>query len=117
MPSIRYYTDVHIAREAVRQLQQKGIDIVHCGDIGLSDADDSAHLEYATREGRILVTCDDDFERLHAAWQTAGREHGGIVYFKMGDKCKSIGFIVNTLLFLHEAASYESDLHNQIWRA
>ncbi len=117
MTPIRYYTDVHIAREVAHQLRQKGVDIVHCGDVGLSDADDSSHLEYATRNGRVPVSCDDDFERLHATWQAAGRQHGGIVYVKMGDKCKSIGFIVNTLLFLQEAAIYEADLYNQIWRA
>jgi hypothetical protein len=116
MTSIRFYTDVHIAREVVRQLQQKGVDIIHCGDVGMSDADDEDHLQYATANGRVMVTCDEDYEHLSAAWQAAGRAHGGIVYFMTGEKCKSIGLIVREILFLHEASVYEDDLYNRVWR-
>lgn len=63
---IRYYTDAHIPRSVVRQLQQKGVDIVRCEDIGMKYAKDEAHWEYATGEGRVLVICDEDFFR-HAA--------------------------------------------------
>jgi hypothetical protein len=35
----------------------------------------------------------------------------------MKDQCQSISMIVNEILFLHEAADYEADLFNKIWRA
>ena len=101
---IKFYTDVHIAREAVAQLQNKGVDIIHCGEVDLSDADDLTHLDYATAEGRVMVSCDEGFERYHAQRQAAG-------------EAQSISVIVNEILFLHEAADYEVDLYNQIWRA
>ena len=44
-------------------------------------------------------------------------EHAGIVYFRMKDQCQSISIVVRELLFLHEAADYETDLYNQVWRA
>jgi predicted nuclease of predicted toxin-antitoxin system len=114
---MKFYTDVHIALEAVHQLQHKGVDIIHCGDVGMSDADDDQHLLYAIEQQRILVSCDEDFERLHALWQTTKRQHSGIVYFRMADQCKSISIVVREILFLWEAADYQTDLYNQIWRA
>lgn len=115
--AIEFYTDVHISREAVRQLADKGVSIIHCGDVGMSDASDEEHIEYATQNRCTIVTCDEDFERYHADWQQAGREHSGIVYFRMLDQCQSISIVVKEILFLHEAADYEQDLFNQIWRA
>ena len=111
MSAIRFYTDVHIAREAVDQLRKKGVDIIHCGEVGMSDAADSDHLMYAVKDGRVMVSCDADFERLHSEWQAAGREHSGIVYFRMKDQCQSISVVVR------EAADYQTDLYNQVWRA
>jgi predicted nuclease of predicted toxin-antitoxin system len=113
---IKFYTDVHVPREAVRQLQRKGVNIIHCSDIGMADAEDEEHLLYAIETGRVMVSCDDDFERLHAAYLRKYLEHTGIVYFRMFDQCQDIGLIVREILFLHEAADYETDLYNQIWR-
>ncbi len=116
MAQIKFYTDVHISHEAVRQLQKKGVEIIHCGDVGMSDAGDEEHLMYAVEHGYVMVTCDQGFERYHTEYQQAGREHTGIVYFQMDPKCKSIGTIVNEILFLHEAADYRIDLYNKVWR-
>lgn len=117
MTSIKFYADVHIAKEVVYQLQKKGVDIVHCGDLGLADAEDDTHLEYAIGEDRVIVTCDADFERYHAEWQAAGRKHSGIIYFRMKDQCQSISIVFREIMFLHEAADYHVDLYNQLWRA
>ena len=42
---IKFYTDVHIAREAVDQFRKKGVDIIHYGEVGMSDADDRSMLD------------------------------------------------------------------------
>ncbi|MCC7450293.1 MAG: DUF5615 family PIN-like protein, partial [Anaerolineae bacterium] len=113
MTPTKFYTDVHVDKEVVRQLRQKGVDIIHCGEVGLSDADDLTHLQYATQQGRVMVSCDEDFERYHAQWQAQGKQHSGIVYFRMADQCQSISIVVREILFLHEVAVYETDLFNQ----
>ena len=56
-----FYTDAHIHYAAVKQLRDKGVDIVRCQDVGMDDASDSEHLTYATDQGRVVVTCDKDF--------------------------------------------------------
>lgn len=95
---MKFYTDVHISREVVKQLRQKGIDIIYCGEVGLSDATDPDHLKYATTEARIMVSCDDDFERPHMEWLEQGKPHAGIVYFRMMDQCQQIGLVCANLL-------------------
>jgi hypothetical protein len=74
-------------------------------------------MAYAIENSRVMVSCDDDFLRHHAEWQASGKEHSGIIYFRMFDQCKSVGLIVREIYFLHEAADYQTDLYNQVWRA
>lgn len=37
-------------------LHAQGVDVVHVADVGLARADDAAVLQWAQREGRIVVT-------------------------------------------------------------
>jgi predicted nuclease of predicted toxin-antitoxin system len=117
-PRIRFFTDAHIPRTIVTQLQQKGVDILRCEDAGMKYAKDESLLEYATQEGRTLVTCDEDFFRLVVQWREAGKNHAGIVYI-VSEKQGIIGVIVKELLFLHQAieggaASLQEDVYNQV---
>lgn len=82
----------------------------------MQDEEDDILLEHATLQGRVMVSCDGDFEQIYVEWQQTEREHGRIVYFRMPDQCKSIGLIVREILFLNEVANYEADLYNQLWR-
>jgi predicted nuclease of predicted toxin-antitoxin system len=113
---LRFYADVHIAKEAIYQLQYKGIDAVHSSDVSMENASDEEHLNYAAQQQRIVITCDDDFEKLHWQYQQEQREHPGIIYFRMFDQCKSISIIVREIQFLHEVAEYKIDLYNKVWR-
>ncbi|GIK64935.1 MAG: hypothetical protein BroJett018_27290 [Chloroflexota bacterium] len=118
MATPKFYLDSHITTEIVSQLRDKGVDIIHCSEDGMEDASDEEHLAYCTRIGRVMVTCDKGcFFQLHLAWQTDGKEHGGIVYFRMEDQCKSVSFVIRELLLLHEAADYPNDLYNEVWWA
>ncbi len=114
---IVFFTDDHVSKIAVNQLRRKGVSVIHCTEVDMKRVRDEQLLEYTTQQGYIMVSCDRDFEDLHYQWQMAGRRHGGIVYFRMEDQCKSIGKVVEELLFLFEAADYEADLYNQLWRA
>ncbi|MBZ0318981.1 MAG: DUF5615 family PIN-like protein [Anaerolineae bacterium] len=118
MATPKFYLDSHITTEIVSQLRDKGVDIIHCSEDGMENASDEEHLAHCTRIGRVMVTCDKGyFFQLHLAWQADGKEHGGIVYFRMEDQCKSVSFVIRELLLLHEAADYPNDLYNEVWWA
>jgi predicted nuclease of predicted toxin-antitoxin system len=118
--SIKFYTDSHIAKAVTRQLNRRGVDIVRCQDVGMENADDREHLEYAVSRGRTIITGDADFLALDALWRDADRSHTGIIYIKPENR-EAIGAIVKALHFLHEAveggaADLEKDVYNQVMR-
>lgn len=99
---LKYYTDVNIRKAITEQLRKRGVDCVHCEEVGMADASDPEHLEYATKENRVLISFDQDMPALHKAWMEAGRSHTGIVFvqhYLQGEG--SIGVIVKTLLEWH----------------
>ena len=73
---IRLYTDEHVPKAVVRGLRERGVDVLTVPEAGMLGARDEEHLAFARREGRVLLTQDEDFLRLHAS----GAEHAGIVY-------------------------------------
>ena len=91
---IKFYADVHIARAIAEALQREGADFVLACDRGRHNADDEAHLTQAHKEGRVVVTQDEDFLNLHQH----GAEHSGIVYFPQG---AGIGYMVKQLVLLY----------------
>src|SRR6266540_1346766 len=52
---IKFYTDSHIAKAIAVQLRNRSVDIVRCQDVGMDDADDIEHLEYAASQGRTII--------------------------------------------------------------
>jgi hypothetical protein len=117
---IKFYTDSHVAKAIAVQLHHRGVDIVRCQDVGMADADDVAHLEYATGQGRTVITGDEDFLALDAQWCSSGRHHTGIVYLPP-DRKDAIDRVAESLLFLHQAvavgaAELATDVYNQVIR-
>ncbi len=58
--------DQGLPRSAAALLRDAGIDTVHTGEIGYATAEDSAIMERARRDGRVVVTLDADFHALLA---------------------------------------------------
>ena len=115
--SLRFYTDTHIAKQVAIQLRERGIDVVRCEEVGMADADDDEHLEYAVQHGLTVITKDNDFLRLHAQWMAAGQEHAGI-FFSSKRAIPAIGEIVVVCSMYYElikegAGTAEDDVHNQ----
>jgi len=52
----RFLFDEHVNVPAMKQLQGRGIDVVHVGDVGLARAKDETIFDWARRENRIIVT-------------------------------------------------------------
>jgi predicted nuclease of predicted toxin-antitoxin system len=92
---VKYYTDEHVSRAVIRGLRARGVDVVTTPEAGMMSATDEEHLEFAFREGRVLVTQDEDFLKLHAA----GIEHAGIVYAHQSD---SIGEVIRGLMLIQQ---------------
>jgi hypothetical protein len=90
------YADIHVKGRVVDGLRRQGMDVVRAQDRGLCGQDDEALLADATAENRLLLTNDEDFLAIDAAWQAAGRSHAGIVYWHQ-DKY-SIGEAIHRIL-------------------
>jgi predicted nuclease of predicted toxin-antitoxin system len=58
--------DQGLPRSAVALLSQERFDTVHVGDVGLSEADDAAILQWSRAHDRAVITLDSDFHTLLA---------------------------------------------------
>lgn len=116
--ALQFYTDTHIARAVADQLRTKGVDVVRCEEVGMAEASDEAHLTYATEQGRILVSQDDDFIRLDAQWRQAGRPHAGIMRVPPHVQGNAqVSYAVTEMLFYHDAEQAGAvDYANEIAR-
>ena len=104
---IRFHLDEHIAGAIATGLLAHGIDVTTTSAAGLTGAADSAHIEFALSENRVIVTNDADFLR-HAA---AGTEHAGICYSPQGTY--SVGELLQILLLVHGVYTAE-EMRNHI---
>jgi predicted nuclease of predicted toxin-antitoxin system len=102
--ALRFYFDTHIARATADQLRVRGVEVIRCEEVAMAEASDEEHLAYATREGCIVVSQDEDFVALDARWHHSGRKHGGIM--KVPEHLQGsaqISTVVRELLFYTEA--------------
>lgn len=58
--------DTGLPRSAAALLRGQGMGVVHTGEIGHSTSSDEAILQFARKEGRVVVTLDADFHALMA---------------------------------------------------
>jgi hypothetical protein len=76
------YADEHVKAAIVTGLRRRGMDVVTAQDRNQRQVDDSVLLETAAAEGRLLLTNDTDFLRIHSEWMQSGRHHAGIVFWR-----------------------------------
>ncbi len=58
--------DQGLPLSAASLLRDTGIDTIHVGEIGMSEAEDGEIIQKARAEGRVVVTLDADFHTLLA---------------------------------------------------
>ncbi|MBI1897715.1 MAG: DUF5615 family PIN-like protein [Acidobacteria bacterium] len=98
---IRFHLDEHISAGVAAGLRRRNIDVTTAADAGLIGATDVAHLEFAASSGRVVVTQDDDFLRLHAQ----GVAHAGIAYCQQ--QSMSMGEMLRRVVLIHDLLSPE----------
>jgi predicted nuclease of predicted toxin-antitoxin system len=74
---LRYYFDEHVSAAIATQLRTRGVDVENAYEAGRAGRkiSDNEQLEYATSQGRVLVSIDRDFARLNASQMA----HAGII--------------------------------------
>lgn len=98
--TLAFYLDDNFERRALtRELHLRGVDVLRATDAGNHAASDEAHLRFAARVGRAIVTGDKDFHRIHWNWAAQQRHHAGII---MVAPDLSIGECVAALCAVYE---------------
>jgi len=64
MADIRFLADMNISPRTIEALRQQGWDIVRVSQVMPVDAPDREVLDFARKEGRVIVTQDLDFSTL-----------------------------------------------------
>ena len=98
MPSpCKFYTDEQVPKAVVDGLRRRGVDVLSTHEAEMLGASDVEQLALASEQGRVILTQDDDFLRLHAK----GQNHCGIVYARqptpIGDMIRGLMLIVQVL--------------------
>ena len=91
---MKFYLDEHIPKGVVEGLRRRGVDVLTVQEADRLGDSDEKQLAFATREGRVLVTFDDDFLRLDAA----GIPHTGIVFSQTGRQ--TVGEFIESLMLI-----------------
>ena len=91
---MKFYLDEHIPKGVVEGLRRHGVDVLTVQEADRSGDSDEKQLAFATREGRVLVTFDDDFLRLDAS----GIPHTGVVFSQTGRR--TVGELIESLMLI-----------------
>jgi hypothetical protein len=90
------YADVHVKGPITQGLRLRGMDVVTAQERGQDQEPDEVLLETATQEGRLILTNDKDFLKIHYDWMLAGKSHAGIVYW---EQTMAIGGAVRKIIY------------------
>jgi hypothetical protein len=105
--AVSFHLDEHIPTALADALRSRGIDVTTTAVAGLAGTGDREHLEFAAKAGRVIVTQDADFLRLHAA----GIAHSGIAFWRQ--QTRTIGEVLHRLVLLHAVMSAD-DMKNTV---
>jgi hypothetical protein len=88
---ITFDLDESMPKAVAEGRRRQGIDVTTSVDAKLLEASDEMQLEHAVREGRVLVTRDQDFLGIHAK----NSNHSGTVDWNW--RRRSIGKLIGSL--------------------
>jgi predicted nuclease of predicted toxin-antitoxin system len=93
-PGLRFHFDEHVDPAIADALRIRGIDVTTTVEAGLISASDEEQLAYAVRQGRVIMTHDQDFLTLAAN----GTHHAGICYCHVN--ARTVGELIKSLALL-----------------
>lgn len=100
----RFLTDEDVYADRAVVLRQRGYDAVSTPEAGRLTEDDPSQLDWAARQGRVLMSFNvGDFVRLHGEWLRSGKHHAGLIVSEQ----QPLGEILRRLLNLAAALSAE----------
>ena len=104
MSPVRFFTDEDIYGTVAIALRRAGFDAVSTPEAGRRRESDESQLEWATSEGRAIVTFNvAHFAVLHSTWMQHARHHAGIILSSQ----RPVGDLLRRLFRL--AATMEAD--------
>jgi hypothetical protein len=107
MSAIRFFTDEDVYSAVAVALRRAKIDACSTPEVDRRKQSDISQLEWASAEGRVLVTFNvAHFAELHTTWLRQGRHHSGIIVSSQ----RPIGDAVRRLLHLSGKLDAESML-------
>lgn len=104
---IRFHLDEQVPPGVAQGLRRHGVDVTTSQEAELLGIEDEDQLTYAMSQGRVLVTHDHDFTRIHSQ----GVSHCGICYCHL--RKYSIGELLRMLLLVTQCLS-EDDMKNHL---
>ena len=110
MNAVRFFTDEDVYANVAPALRRAGFDAISTPESGRLGESDEAQLDWATREGRVIVTFNvAHFATLHSEWLNRSRSHAGMIVSSQ----RPIGDLIRRLLNL--AAAVDADrMRNRI---
>lgn len=78
-------------------LRRAGIDVTTTVEADIRTKDDGAQWQFAQRDERVIVTCDEDFLQMHDEDQN----HMGIVFYEQ--QARGVGRVIGWLVLMHGA--------------
>ena len=104
---VRFYMDQHIPAAVTQGLRQRGVDVQTAQEADRCGIPDPDQLQFATVEGRVMVTFDPDYLALHAS----GVQHAGIAWCQQ--RKYTVSGLLHALLLVH-AVLTSDDMRNHV---
>jgi predicted nuclease of predicted toxin-antitoxin system len=98
--ALSFYLDEHVPPAVADGLRRRDIDVIAASEVGHTAIPDREHLAHAVSEGRVIVSGDGDYLRLHRT----GVEHAGMVLLL---RAELKGVAVSGLVQLHAELTAE----------
>lgn len=107
MRILLYCDEDSMDKDLVRALRARGVDVATALVEGMIERDDADHLDFATRQGRVLFSFNrGDFLRLHSQYLASGRSHAGLILARQQEY--SVGEQMRRILRLIAVRSAEN---------